>query len=216
MVTLQLRQLSVPPGQRVQFLDVIWQDFEAILEELGEHRAARVAYNQGILEIRMPLPEHEFNKEIIGDMVKILLEELDIDRECFGSTTFKRQEMAAVIEPDNCFYIQNHQAMRGKTRIDLNVDPPPDLAIEVDVTSKTQSIAYERLRVPELWRYEKGKLQINLLRGEQYVESETSLCFPDFPVREGISEFVKQSATVGTSAALRAFRKWVRERLVSA
>ena len=216
MVTLQLRQLSVPPGQRVQFLDVSWQDFEAILEELGEHRAARVAYNQGILEIRMPLPEHEFNKEIIGDMVKILLEELESDRECFGSTTFKRQEMAAGIEPDNCFYIQNHQAMRGKTRIDLNVDPPPDLASEVDVTSKTQLSAYERLRVPELWRYENENLQINLLRGEQYVESETSLSFPDFPVREGISEFVKQSAKVGTSGALRAFRRWVRERLVSA
>lgn len=76
MVTLQLQQLSVPPGHRVLFHDVSWQEFEAILEELGEKRAARLAYSQGTLEIRVPLPEHEVNKETIGDMVKIPLEEL--------------------------------------------------------------------------------------------------------------------------------------------
>lgn len=213
MVTLQLKQLSVPPGQRVQFFDVNWQDFEAILEELGEHRAAQIAYFQGILEIRMPLPEHEFNKEIIGDMVKILLEELEMSRECYGSTTFKRQGMAAGIEPDNCFYIQNYQAMIGKRRLDLTIDPPPDLAIEVDVTSKTQLNAYQALRVPELWRYEKDKLQINVLGDEEYIESQTSPTFPNFPVIEGISQFVEMSRRVGTSEALRAFRQWVRERI---
>ena len=213
MVTLQLKQLSVPPGQRVQFFDVNWQDFEAILEELGEHRAAQIAYFQGILEIRMPLPEHEFNKEIIGDMVKILLEEQERSRECYGSTTFKRQGMAARIEPDNCFYIQNYETMIGKRRLDLMVDPPPDLAIEVDVTSKTQLNAYQALGVPELWRYEKDKLQINVLGDEEYIESQTSPTFPNFPVIEGISQFVEMSRTAGTSAALRAFRKWVRERI---
>ena len=111
MVALQLKQLSVPPGQRLVVHDVSWQKLEAILEELGDHRAARIAYSKGVLEIRMPSPEHEVDKELIGDMVKILLEELDIDCECFGSTTFKSQVMESGIEPDQCFYIQQHERL---------------------------------------------------------------------------------------------------------
>ncbi|HEY9652470.1 MAG TPA: Uma2 family endonuclease [Coleofasciculaceae cyanobacterium] len=213
MVTLQLRQISVPPGHRVLFHDVSWQEFEAILEELGERRATRIAYNKGTLEIRMPLPEHEVNKEIIGDMVKILLEELELDRQCFGSTTFKRKDMVQGIEPDQCFYIQNHALMVGKKRIDLTIDPPPDLAIEVDVTSKTQLDVYESLGVPELWRYENGTLQIHVLREGKYIESEISPTFPELAVIEAISQFVQQSLTMGESPTLRAFRKWVREQI---
>lgn len=213
MVTLQLRQLDVPPGHRVLFHDINWQEFEAILEELGDRRAARIAYTKGTLEITMSLPEHEVGKEIIGNMVKILLEELEIDRECFGSTTFKREDIVFGIEPDQCFYIQNHGVMIGKKRIDLTIDPPPDLAIEVDVTSKTQLSAYEALGVPELWRYDNGKLQINLLRDGKYGESKISPTFPDLPIIEAISQFVEQSGTIGTSPALRAFRKWVTEQI---
>ena len=195
MVTLQLRQIIVPPGHRVLLDDVNWQEFEAILEELGEHRGSRIAYSQGTLEIRMPLPEHEFNKEIIGDMVKILLEELEMDRECFGSTTFKRKNMLQGIEPDNCFYIQNYALMIGKKRIDLTVDPPPDLAIEVDLTSKTQLDAYEALRVPEIWRYENKKLLINVLEDGKYVESEISPTFPNLPIIAAISQYCEESQT---------------------
>ena len=213
MVTLQLRQISVPPGHRVLFHNVEWQEFEAILEELGEHRGSRIAYSQGTLEIRRPLPEHEFNKEIIGDMVKILLEELEIDRECFGSTTFKRKSMLQGIEPDNCFYIHNYALMIGKKRIDLTVDPPPDLAIEVDLTSQTQLDAYEALGVPEIWRYENNKLQINVLQDGKYVESEISPTFPNLPIIEAISQYCEQSQRAGTSQNLRLFRKWVKDQI---
>ena len=147
-VTLQLRQLSVPPGQRLLIQNLEWAEFESILEELGEHRSSRIAYSHGTLEIRMPTPEHEVDKELLGDLVKILLDELEIDCECFGSTTFKGEKMNSGIEPDQCFYIQNHARMRGKRRVDLSLDPPPDLAIEVDVTSKTQLEAYTALGVP--------------------------------------------------------------------
>ncbi|NEO98258.1 MAG: Uma2 family endonuclease [Symploca sp. SIO2E9] len=213
MVTLQLRQLSVPPGQRIVLTDVNWSKFEDILQELGEKRAKRVAYSQNQLEIIMPLPEHEFDKEIIGDLVKILLEELEVDRECYGSTTFKRKDMAVGIEPDNCFYIKNYRLMIGKRRLDLTVDPPPDLAIEVDVTSKTQLSAYEALGVPELWQFSKGSLKINVLQAGKYVESSLSPTFPDFPIIEGVDQFIQMSLTQGSSVALRAFRKWVRERI---
>lgn len=213
MVTLQLRQLDVPPGHRVLFRDISWQEFESILAELGEHRAARLAYSKGTLEIRMPLPEHEVDKEIIGDLVKILLEELEVDRECFGSTTFKRQDMAQGVEPDQSFYIQNYSRMIGRRRVDLTVDPLPDLAIEVDITSKTQLDAYEALGVPELWRYRGGRLQISALRDGKYVESEISPTFPDLPIVEVFSPFIQQSLTEGTSPALRTFRRWVRQRM---
>ena len=109
---LELRRLIVPPGQRVLLHEVSWQEFESILEELG-HRSARIAYDNGILEIMTPLPEHEDDKEIIGDLVKALLEELDIEFRSLGSTTYKNQAMLQGIEPDQCFYIQNESVIRG-------------------------------------------------------------------------------------------------------
>jgi Uma2 family endonuclease len=214
MVTLQLRQIDVPPGHRVIFKDVSWQEFEAILEELGDRRASRLAYSKGTLEIRMPLPKHEKAKAIIGDLVKILLEETETDCENFASSTFKRRDMAQGIEPDDCFYIQNYAQMIGKDRVDLTIDPPPDLAIEVDVTSRTQLDAYQALGVPELWRYEEGRLRVDVLVDGEYMESEISPTFPSFPVPV-IVQFVEQSLSAGRSSTLRAFRKWVREHLNS-
>lgn len=213
VVTLQLRQIDVQPGQYLTLREISWAEFEAVLEELGEHRASRVAYYQGVLEIRMPSPEHEVDKELIGDMVKILLDELELDWEPYGSTTFKRSQMAAGVEPDTCFYIQNARQMIGKRRLDLSVDPPPDLAIEIDVTSKTQLSAYLALGVPELWCYGGGKLQVFVLNQAEYVEMETSPIFGNLPVIEGILQFLQFSLTEGSSTARRAFRQWVREAL---
>lgn len=213
VVTLQLSQIDLQPGQCLTLQQITWTEFEAILDELGEHRAARLAYYQGVLEIRMPTPEHEVDKELIGDMVKILLDELQLDWEPYGSTTFKRLEMAAGVEPDTCFYIQNARKMIGKRRINLSVDPPPDLAIEIDVTSKTQLSSYMALGVPELWCYGNGKLQVFVLNQGEYVQVETSLIFANLPVIEGILQFLQLSLTQGSSTARRAFRQWVREAL---
>ncbi|MGB3295332.1 MAG: Uma2 family endonuclease [Phormidesmis sp.] len=117
MVTLQLSQIKVSPGERLCLDEVSWEKFQIILDNLGEHRAARIAYDNGRLEIRVPLPEHEDNKEIIGDLLKALLEELDTEFRALGSTTFERQSMLKGIEPDQCFYIQHEAAIRGKRRI---------------------------------------------------------------------------------------------------
>ncbi len=206
MVMLQLRQIVVYPGQRIQLQFVNWSEFEAILDELGDKRASRLAYSDGILEIRMPLPEHEVDNELIGDMVKIILEELDISNECFGSTTFKRKDMAKGIEPDQCFYIENYALMIGKRRVDLTIDPPPDLAIEVDVTSKTGLDAYQALGVRELWRFEEGQLRISCLQNGQYQDSATSPHFPDFPIIELVSQFLERAQIEGRSQTLKAFR----------
>jgi Uma2 family endonuclease len=104
-----------------------------------------------------------------------------------------------------------HQNMIGKRRLDLTIDPPPDLAIEVDVTSKTQLSAYAILGVPELWRFSQGILSINVLECGEYVESLVSPNFPGIPIIDGVAQFVQMSLNQGSSAALRTFRQWVRE-----
>lgn len=213
MMLLELKRIHVPPGQRVLLQDVTWQELETILEELGEHRAARIAYDRGTLEIMAPLPEHEYDKEIISDLVKALLEELNTEFISLGSTTFKNEAMAQGIEPDQCFYVKNESKVRGKKRLDLTVDPPPDLALEIDITSRTHPNIYQALKVPELWRFERGKLQINILQNGRYIESELSLNFPLFPLIEAIPEYLNQSITVGRNATLKAFRAWVQKQI---
>ncbi|MBD2133655.1 Uma2 family endonuclease [Sphaerospermopsis sp. FACHB-1094] len=210
---LELKRIHVPPGQRVLLENVTWTELEAILEELGEHRAAKIAYDQGILEIMTPLPEHEFDQEIISDLIKALLEELDIEFLSLGSTTFKNQFMQKGIEPDQCFYIQNEALVRGNKRLDLTVDPPPDLALEIDVTSRTHPNIYQALKVPELWRFENGKLQINILVDGNYVVSQSSLNFPGLPLIDMIPRYLESSGINGRNATIKRFRNWVREQL---
>jgi Uma2 family endonuclease len=207
---LELRRLDVPPGQRLLLREVTWEEFEAIVEELGDHRGARLAYGDGVLEIMTPLPEHEGNKEIISDLVKVLLEELDMEFWCLGSTTFK-QPAAYGIEPDQCFYIQHEAAIRGKKRIDLAVDPPPDLALEIDLTSRTHPAIYAALRVPELWRFGQDQLHIYVLQGNDYVEVPESPTFPRLPLHTVIPQYLAQSKSEGRNATMQAFRRWVRE-----
>ncbi len=206
---LQFHQLVIPPGNQLLLTNISWQMFENLLEELGETRAKRLSYNRETLEIMVPSFEHEDNKRMIGRLVEIILEELDIEFRAAGSTTFKNKPMAQAVEPDECFYIQHEAAVRGKKRVDLTVDPPPDLAIEIDLTSRTSLGNYEALGVPELWRYD-GRLRIYVLQQGKYVESPTSSLFPQFPVREEIPRYVYQSTQTGRNQTMRAFREWVK------
>ena len=210
---LELQQIIVKPGQQMLLKDVSWQQLENILEEMGEHRAARISYSHGWLEIMVPLPEHEKDKELIGDLVKFLLDELQIDFEPFGSTTLKNERMRQAVEADTCFYIQNQAAVIGKNRIDLTVDPPPDLAIEIDITSRTRFENYELLGVPEFWRYTQQGLEINLLQAGKYSKSQSSPNFPGIPIIELVNEYVQQCLTIGRSQAMRNFRTWVKNNL---
>ncbi|HLP90342.1 MAG TPA: Uma2 family endonuclease [Nostocaceae cyanobacterium] len=209
--TVKLNQIELQPGQNLIFHDINWHEFEILLEELGEHRGSRVSYYRGVLEIRMPLPEHEVIKELIGEMVKILLDELKFRWRSYGSTTFKNQEMFAGIEPDICFYIKNISSMIGKKRINLAIDPPPDLAIEIDLTSKTQISTYVALGVPELWCYDNGKLQIFVLSNGEYLKSENSTIFVDIPIIEGILQFLELSEIEDSSVIRQQFREWVQQ-----
>ena len=212
---LELNQLVVQPGQQLLLKNVSWQMYENILEELGDKRASKVNYSQGLLEIMTPLSEHEFDKEIIGDLVKALLEELNIEFVPLGSTTYKNKQMLSGLEADQCFYIQNEAAIRGKKRIDLNIDPPPDLALEIDITSRTRLSNYEALGVPELWRYDGQSLEINVLESGKYIKSNMSRNFPNFPLFDVMPRYVEQSKINGRNATIKAFRSWVRSQLTN-
>ncbi|WP_413175833.1 Uma2 family endonuclease [Anabaena azotica] len=196
-------QIQLTPGSKVTIPDVSWDEFEAILKELGEKRNSRIAYSQGNLEIMVPLPEHEIPRDLISDIVKILLKAKGIKYQPFGSTTYKKQGTAGV-EPDACFYIKNYQQMIGKRRLQPD-DPPPDLAIETDVTSKTTLDAYEAIGVPELWIFDSGKLSIYLLQVGKYIKSEKSQYFEDVDIIKIIPDTVERSWQVGSFQALEEF-----------
>ncbi|MBD2385923.1 Uma2 family endonuclease [Cylindrospermum sp. FACHB-282] len=196
-------QMQLTPGSTVTIPNVTWEEFESILQELGDKRASRIAYNQGNLEIMVPLPEHEISKDLISDIVKILLKAKKIKYQPFGSTTFKRQGTAGV-EPDACFYIQNYQQMIGRRRLQPD-DPPPDLAIEIDVTSKTTLDAYEAIGVTELWIYDSGKLSLYLLKNGKYIKSEQSPYFENIAITQIIPAAIERSWQVGSFQALEEF-----------
>ena len=212
---LTFNQIIIPPGNTVLLTNINWSTFEEILTELGEHRAARLSYSQGWLEIMVPLAEHESGKKIISNLVEILLEEFNLEFWALGSTTFKNEQMVQAVEPDECFYIQHEAAVRGKKRLDLSIDPPPDLAIEIDITSRTQFDNYEQLGVLELWRYDGERLEIKVLQNGRYVTATTSRYFPQLPLLEVIPNWIKQSQAMGRNTTMKAFREWARNQLSS-
>lgn len=213
MATLQLRQIRVPEGQTIEIEDVSWADFEVILQELGEKRNTRIAYSEGTLTIVAPMPAHEVEKVCIGRCVEVLLDELECDYTSYGSTTFKNESMLKAVEPDDCFYIRHADLMAGKQRINLSTDPPPELAIEIDLTSKTQLDAYLGLGVEELWRFDGGRLRIDCLRNGEYVEVVESPLFPGWPIKEAVERYVREAKASNQRKAKKAFRQWVIERI---
>lgn len=209
LMLLELQRIQVPIGQTLILNDITWPEFERILEELGEKRSSRIAYHHGRLEIMAPLPEHESDKEMVGDFVKALLDELEIDFWALGSTTFKNALMLEGIEPDQCFYIENEAAVRGKERLDLNIDPPPDLAIEIDITSRTHPEIYTALAVQELWRFSKGTLMIYSLVNGAYQQVLESPHFPEFAITTAIEQALVMAKRDGRSVAMRWFRSQI-------
>lgn len=199
---------TMQKADRVVLQNISWQQFENLLKDLGDHRAARLAYDQGTLEIMTPLPEHEYYKEVIGIAVQDIAEELELDYESLGSTTWKRESRLAGVEADNCFYFQNEALIRGKLEFDLTQDPPPDLVLEIDLSSKSLNRfpIYARLGVPEIWCYDTGELKIYQLQNGDYGE-QISLVFPNLAVKE-IPRLIKQNRSAGRRAIRKAVPAW--------
>ena len=217
LITLRCKMIatSIPAEQRTVLQNISWDTFETLLAETGAHRGSRFAYDCGILEIMSPLIEHESCKSIFGNLVIVLAEELGIEIKSAGSTTLKLKSANCGIELDNCYYIHNEIAFRGKQTLDLTTDLPPDLAIEIDITSSSinKLDIYSALGVPEIWRYNGRSLQFYQLVENQYLEREFSCAFPLVSAAE-MSEFIEQSKTIGEIALIKLFRVWVRNKLL--
>ncbi len=212
---LQFSQINVPPGHQVILRDIDWQHFESLLEEAGEHRATRYAYYIGNLEIMSPLAAHEDYKSIIRNIIEILLEELNLEFRALGSTTLKNDRVLQAVEPDECFYIQYESEIRGKKRLDLNTDPPPDLAVEIDLTSRTPFSNYSGLGIAELWRFDGQTLEIMLLEQGVYHHSNISRLFPQFDLKYLVPSIVHQSMLDGRNKTMKAFRQYVENFIIA-
>ncbi len=189
---------------------ISWQTYSALITNVGDDRGWRVAFADGVLEIRMPLEEHEEPKELLVDFIIAVVDELEIEVRKLGSLLLEREDLQRAIEPDACFYIQHELVVRGK-KICLQTDPPPDLAIESDYTrySLNKHSIYAALGVPELWRYCQDKLETYILQGDTYILSSTSLAFPFLPIAE-IPDFIERSKEIGQRSAVRLFRDRIR------
>ncbi|OCR00997.1 hypothetical protein BCD67_06460 [Oscillatoriales cyanobacterium USR001] len=200
-----------PAETKVFLRSVSWQTYKALMVDVGEDRAWRIAYNGEVLEIRMPLQEHELPKIMIAKFLAALSEELEIEIMELGSLLLEREDLTRAIEPDTCFYIQNESLVRGRN-IQLPNDPPPDLALESDYTNSSLNkfAIYAALGVPELWRYRHQTLTVYQLVEGQYQEVDRSLAFPFLPIAE-VPGFMEQSIIIGQRSAVRLFRQRIRE-----
>jgi Uma2 family endonuclease len=203
----------LPEGAILILQNVTWDAYERMLDDLTDRHGVRVTYDQGRVEIMSPLRRHEKYKEFIGDLVKAVADELDISIESSGSATWKKQNDQKGTESDLSFHIASAERGIGNDELDLTVDPPPDLAVEIDVTNESLNKfpIYAALGVPEIWRYvEKQKLvAIYELRDGAYVEVRASRSFPML-TPEVLAKFIELSRADGQKKALAAFRRWVR------
>lgn len=206
-VTVPIQSIELTPGSCISIDSLSWQDYENFLAERGKSRS-RVAYYRGTLEIVFPLAFPERVHRIIASIVTAILEFQGRDWENFRSTTFKRDTIA-VIEPDTCFYIENVVNLPSAScpLPPAFSYPPPDLAIESDVTSKTTLDAYLAIAVPEVWVYSEGKLKIYLLDGGVYREGTVSRIFPDLNLCERIPRLVNDAMERGTRMMLRELKE---------
>ncbi len=193
--------------------NIRWDTYQSLVKDSAEQPNKRLTYDRGILEIMTPLPEHETYKKLIDRFVLVMVEEMRKEMRSLGSCTWSRQDLKQGLEPDECYYINHEEAVRGKLKIDLNFDPPPDLAIEIDITSSSlnRMAIYEGLKVAEVWRFDGQLLRIYQLVNDQYQESDKSAIFP-FIKGEDIVGFL-QNFEGGEMALIKGFRDWVKEQL---
>jgi Uma2 family endonuclease len=203
-------------GHRLALDGVSWRTYLRLLRAFDD-RHLRLTYDRGDLEIMTLSPEHERFKHLLGLLISILVEELGWDMAGFGSMTFKNSKQRRGLEPDECYWIQSESGVRGKDTIDLRHDPPPDLAIEIDVTHSSQDrlSIYAALGVPEVWRFNGRHLVAHLLGpAGRYQESGRSRAFP-FLALADVERFLGMRSAHSETELIRQFRVWVRARVAA-
>ena len=196
--------------QRFVFYDVDWDFYDAVLKRVsGRHVFA--TYDRGTLEIMSPSYLHDRVARLLYLLIHTLAQELGIPISSAGTTTWRRKRLGAGLEADEAFYLRNEPRIRGKKKINLRQDPPPDLAVEVEVSRRMgkRTKVYSRLGIPEVWRYRPGRLTVTVLQEDgSYLPEERSPTFPaDDPA--DLARFVEQGLASNESEWVRKFREWV-------
>ncbi len=203
--------MALPSEERFVLYDLDWEFYESLLARL-DNRPVFVTYDHGTLELMSPSQKHDKSSRLICRMIWVLAEEMNLPISSAGSTTLKRQDLRVALEADECFYIQNESRVRGKDEIELPADPPPDLAVEVEITQRLKGrlSIYAELGVPELWRYRDGTLSIHVLRADgAYEQAARSPTFPQAPLDE-LARFVEAGRMQNETEWIKVFRAWVR------
>jgi Uma2 family endonuclease len=201
---------SLQPEQRIVLRGVSWQTYKALVDEM-ESSAVRFTYDRGSLEMMSPSRDHERLKTLIGRIVEIFTEELDIPMQAGGSTTWSKEDLERGLEADECYHIQHEPQICHRDVSDLSVDPPPDLAVEVEIGHSIldKLAVYGALRIPEIWRYDGESLRVCLLQPDgTYTDSARSLNLPQLPPQQVASFLGLRHQTRETQWA-RTFRQWV-------
>lgn len=196
---------------RVVLTPVSWNTYEALLRET-DRLGTRLTYDRGVLEIMAPSREHERIKTLLGWMLETTAAVMDMSISVAGSTTLKEQLKQRGIEPDECYYIANESRVRDHDNLDLAVDPPPDLAVEVDISRSSidQLPIYAEFGVPEVWICDGETIQVHALQEDgQYRRQSRSLSFPFLPL-EQLQRFLNERHRVGDAAIFRACLAWLR------
>jgi Uma2 family endonuclease len=206
--------VQIPTEQRFVLSCVNWDAYVAFSDRLGE-RHVRVTFDRGELELMTLSPEHERAKSLLARFVEALTEELDIDIASYGSMTCRREDLERGLEPDECYWIAHEALVRGRDEIDFDEDPPPDLALEVEISRSALNRMgiYARLGVPEVWRWDGQTLRICVLGPDgNYTERDRSVAFPFLPMAE-LVRFLTGGAGLSETKRVRSFRIWVREQM---
>jgi Uma2 family endonuclease len=203
----------VDADERFVLRGVDWEFYEGLLRILGDH-PTRITFDGENLEFMSPSPIREWYGNILGRMLEGLALLIGLPIRGGGSTTFKKQLVQRGLEPDECFWIESEPEVRGKMDIDLLVDHPPGLAIEIDITSSSldRMEIYAKLRVPEVWRFDGESLRIQLLQEDgSYVDGLTSRCLPQLPVQD-IIRFLLPDVELDDTSRVRQFVEWASPR----
>lgn len=207
--------LVVKPNQSMYFDSVNWDQYVAISDALPDRSNLRITYDSGRLELMSIGDFHELLKYLLGRLIDVLIDEFELDGNGYGQMTHRRKDLAKALESDACYYLKSWKKVRGRKRIDLSRDPPPDLALEIDISrsSLPRMPIYESIGVPELWRFQNEAVTVYLLdRYGKYKEADRSPTFPLIRPSE-LADFVRMGISEGGRAMVKAFRQSVREQI---
>jgi Uma2 family endonuclease len=207
----------LPAGAKLELPNVDWDEYEHLLTQMESfHPGHRLSYDCGRLVIVSPKREHECFKAFVSRIVHVLAEELSLDIEATGATTLRRRKLMKGVEADESFYVQNAARIIGHLELDLDVDPPPDIAVEIDMSNDSldKFPIYAALGAPEIWRYDGKTAHFYKLVGENYETIRNSIAFPILTA-EDLTRCLGQSKVEGQTATLKAFRKLLRSRTSS-